>query len=98
MRGNTTAEFSLGEAIQKELIRGHTSGPFAEPPFTQTHCSPIGSVGKPDGSYRLIPDLSSPREEAVNEGIDRQEFSVTYSRFDDAVDIVHALGRGGIHG
>ena len=60
----------------------------------QTHCSPIGAVDKPDGSYRLILDLSSPRGEAVNEGIDRQEFSVTYSRFDDAVDIVHALGRG----
>ena len=84
----------VSKAIQKELIRGHTSGPFAEPSFTQTHCSPIGAVGKPDGSYRLILDLSSPRGEAVNEGIDRQEFSVTYSQFDDAIDIVHALGRG----
>ena len=96
-RNSLSARENPGEvskAIQKELIRGHSSDPFAEPPFTQTHCSPIGAVGKPDGSYRLILDLSSPRGEAVNEGIDRQEFSVTYSRFDDAIDIVHALGRG----
>ena len=76
------------------MDRGHTSGPFRGPPFIHTHCSPIGAVEKPDGSYRLILDLSFLRGEAVNEGIDREEFSVTYSHFDDAVDIVHELGAG----
>ena len=77
-----------------ELDRGHISGPFRGPPFIHTHCSPTGAVEKTDGSYRLILDLSSPRGEAVNEGIDREEFSVTYSHFDDAVDIVRELGAG----
>ena len=48
------------EAVLKELSRGHTSGPFPFPPFPHTHCSPIGAAPKPDGSVRLILDLSSP--------------------------------------
>ena len=71
-------------AIRKELDRGHTAGPFRAPPFAHTHCSPIGAIEKTDGSYRLILDLC----------IDRKEFSVTYSHFDDAVDIVRELGMG----
>ena len=79
----------VSEAIQKELDRGHTSGPFDHPPFQVTHCSPLGAVLKPDGSVRLILDLSSPRVGGVsiNEGISRDEF-------DQAVDIVRSLGRG----
>ena len=93
-RNNAAA---VSAAIRKELGRGHTSGPFRGPPFLHTHCSPIVAVEKPEGSHRLILDLSSPRGGggvAINEGIDRQEFSITYSKFDDAVDIVCKLGAG----
>ena len=34
----------VGEAIRKEINRGHMSGPFSGPPFKHTHCSPIGSA------------------------------------------------------
>ena len=79
----------VSEAIAKELKRGHTSGPFSSPPFAHTHCSPIGSAPMPDGSVRLILDLSSPRGQSVNDGISRDEFMCHYSsRFDDAVAIV----------
>ena len=81
-------------AIKKELDRGHTAGPFTVPPFPNTHCSPLGTAPKPDGSVRLILDLSSPRGEAVNEGIDQNEFSCTYSNFDEAVSLVRRLGCG----
>ena len=37
-------------------------------------------------------DLSSPRGDAVNEGIDREQFSVVYTSFDDAVRLVARLG------
>ena len=56
------------------------------------HCSPLGAVPKKDGSYRLILDLSSPRGCSVNEGISREQYSVRYSSFDDAVDMVRQLG------
>ena len=81
-------------AIQKEIERGHTSGPFSVSPFDVTHCSPLGAVGKPDGSVRLILDLSSPRGCAINEGISQEEFACEYSHFDQAVDMVRGLGRG----
>ena len=79
-------------AIVKELQRGHTSGPFVSPPLDALHCSPLGAVPKKDGTHRIILDLSSPRGYAVNEGISKEEYSVTYSSFDDAVVLVQALG------
>ena len=48
----------VATAILKELNRGHTMGPFERPPFAPWHLSPIGEVPKPDGSIRLILDLS----------------------------------------
>ena len=47
---------------------------------------------KKDGSYRIILDLSSPRGLAVNEGISRENFSVKHASFDDAVEMVQAMG------
>ena len=82
------------EAIAKELRRGHTSGPFPFPPFTHTHCSPVGAAPKPDGSVRLILDLSSPRGDSVNDGISKEDFTCKYSKFDDATSIIlHTWGR-----
>ena len=88
----------VSEAVLKELVRGHTSGPFPYPPFAHTHCSPIGSAPKPDGSVRLILDLSSPRGQSVNDGISKEEFKCKYSKFDDAVSIVLHLGKGAFLG
>ena len=48
----------MQQAIDKEITRGHTAGPFPKPPFPKTHCSPIGSAPKKDGSLRLVMDLS----------------------------------------
>ena len=84
----------VSEAINKELERGHTSGPFTQPPFEKLHCSPIGAVVKKDGSCRLVMDLSQPRGLSINEGILKEEFSVIYSKFDDAIKLVWSAGRG----
>ena len=48
----------ISTAILKELNRGHTKGPFTTPPFQHFHLSPLGGVPKPDGSIRVILDLS----------------------------------------
>ena len=88
----------VSEAINKEVTRQHTSGPFSDPPFPFTHCSPIGAAPKPDGSVRLILDLSSPRGDSVNDGIDSDEFKCKYSTFDDAVALVRRLGPGAAMG
>lgn len=80
--------------LNKEVQRGHTLGPFAVKPFSNLQISPLGTIPKKDGSLRLILDLSSPRGLSVNDGIDRDEFSTSYSSFDEAVDLVRSLGPG----
>lgn len=82
------------EAIKKEVDRGHTLGPFSSPPFPTLHVSPLGAVPKKDGTYRLILNLSSPAGSSVNDGIDEDEFSVKYSSFDEAVELVRTQGKG----
>ena len=83
----------VDEAILKELNRGHTVGPFSSVPCN-FHCSPLGAAPKKDGSVRVVLDLSSPRGHSVNDGILKEDYTVNYSSFDDAVDLVKKLGRG----
>ena len=82
------------KAIHKELARGHTAGPFPFPPFPVNHISPLGATPKPDGSYRLVLDLSQPDGDSVNDGIDKTEFPTQYTHFDKATDMVRRLGKG----
>ena len=77
----------ISTAILKELNRGHTKGPFVTPPFEVFHLSPLGGVPKPDGTIRVILDLSSPRGSSINDGISKEAFSVRYTKFDDAVQL-----------
>ena len=79
-------KIQLSEAIDKELMQGHTSGPFVTPPFNPLHCSPIGAVTKKDRLCRLVMDLSQPRGSSIN------EFSVKYTLFDDAIALVGEAG------
>ena len=83
----------IDTALGKEVTRGHTLGPYKIKPFSNLHISPIGAVPKKyDDSYRLIMELSSPRGTSVNEGINKEEFSVTYSSFDEALTMIYDLG------
>ena len=94
LRSAKQFEHLLSEAVAKEVQRGHTAGPFPEPPFGTTHVSPIGAVEKDDGTCRLVVDLSQPAGNSINECIPKEPFSVKYSKFDDAVEMVRQRGRG----
>ena len=83
----------INTSINTEIQRGHTSGPFMVPPVFPLHCSPLGAVPKKDGSHRIILDLSSPRGVSINDGILKEDFTVRYTSFDDAVDLVRHLGK-----
>ena len=87
---------AVTEAISKELSRGHVAGPFRQTPYEKLACSPLGAVPKKDGSYRLIIDLSSPPGRSINDGVLKNDHSVVFSRFDDAVTMVQHLGKGAI--
>ena len=81
-------------AIEKEIERGHTAGPFPAPPFPQCQVSPIGAAPKPDGTVRLVLDLSQPTGESINDFIDKEEFPCSYTHFDVATELVYKTGRG----
>ena len=85
-------ETSVDVAIDKELARDHTSGPFRYSPIVDLHCSPIGGIIKKDGSCRLIMDLSQPKGLSINEGILKEDFTVQYSHFDVATKLVREIG------
>ena len=80
-------------AIIKELKNGHIAGPFISPPFDNLHCSPLGAREKDDGSYRLIMDLSYPFGDSVNDNIPKEDYSVHYTGFDSATDLVRKVGK-----
>ena len=84
----------VSEAIVKELEHKHIAGPFEVPPIHPLHCSPLGAVPKKHQSWRLILDLSSPKGKSVNEHISREDYSVTFTKFDDAVYLVKKAGKG----
>ena len=83
----------VSKAIKKELNNGHIAGPFTAPPLHNLHCSPLGARAKDDGSYRLIMDLSYPFGDSVNEHISKEDYSVQYTGFDSATDMVREMGR-----
>ena len=89
-------KIKISEAIDKELVRGHTSGPFPSPPFYNLHCSPIGAVIKKDRSCRLVMDLSQPQGSSINEYISKEEFSVKHTHFDEATALVRTAGRSSL--
>ena len=84
----------IQKAINKEISRGHTAGPFPTPPFPINHISPLGAAPKPDGSIRLIMDLSQPRGNSVNDFISKDEFPCHYTPFDEATRLIMQMGPG----
>ena len=86
-------ENGIDAAIDKELAWGHTCGPFRYPSIVDLHCLPIGGIVKKDGSCRLIMDLSQPMGCSINEHISKEEFTVQYSHFDEATELVRRAGR-----
>jgi hypothetical protein len=81
--------------IVSECQAGRIAGPFRLPPFPAFRSSPLGAVLKKHSltvKVRRIHDLSFPKRHGVNAFI--ADGSVTYSRFDDAIDIIRDLGPG----
>ena len=84
--------------LQNEVALGRVAGPFLSSPRPNLHVSSFGVIpksGQP-GKWRLILDLSSPHGRSVNDGIDPEQFSLQYIKFDEVVAMVTKLGRGAL--
>ena len=87
----------LAELIAKELAMGRIAGPFSTPPLKPYVISPLGLVPKKQsGNFRVIHDLSFPKNASVNAGIDPLDATVTYETLDNVVQLVQTLGAGAL--
>jgi hypothetical protein len=89
----------VDKLIEAEVDNGFLNGPFPQPPFESYRVSPIGVVeGKYSKKKRLIVDLSSPHDDpdhtSINDLIDKEQCSLTYTKLDDAIRIILRHGRG----
>ena len=86
--------------IQEEIQYGAIVGPFDENPIVGSHISPIMTRPKPNSdTRRVIIDLSWPKGESVNDGVDKlsymgSEFKLTFPSIDDLTTELRKLGRG----
>ena len=87
---------AVTEALLKEVSRGHTAGPFSSLPLPTLQCSPLGLVPKKDGSWRIIMDLSSPRGSSINDFISKEDYTLHYATFDQALALVSSFGTGAL--
>lgn len=91
-RSARTRPSAVTKAIASEVARGHTAGPFVAPPCSPFRCNPLGARDKPDGSVRLILDLSQPHGLSVNDHINRDEYTLQYISLDDAIAALYSAG------
>ena len=88
----------VGEYLPKEVALGRIVGPL-EPGtlnIRSIQVNRFGVIPKPHqpGRWRLIVDLSYPRDNSVNDGIEPELCSLSYASIDNAVEMVLKKGRG----
>ena len=86
----------IREYIAEEVQLGRLVGPLKKVILPWVITSPIGLVLKAHqvDKWRMIVDLSYPRDRSVNSGISSEHSSITYAKLDDAVEMILKLGVG----
>ena len=88
---------AVDEFIKKELLLGRLFGPVSDtsdlPPL-QVNRIGVVPKGHNTGKWRLITDLSFPRGQSVNDGIDPLLYSLSYTTVDEVAAKMALLGVG----
>lgn len=85
----------VGEKLEKEVALGRMGGPSEAKPLNDLVVSPLGVVPKKEpNKFRLIHHLSFPKGGSVNDFIDPDVCTVSYTSFDAAVRWVWRYGKG----
>ena len=72
---------------------GRVVGPFSPRAIPHVHISRFGVIPKGHtGKWRLIVDLSHPKDHSVNDGISKPLCSLKYVTIDDAIKEIIRLG------
>ena len=90
---------ATSELLLKEVEKGYVIGPFDEPPFESFRINPISlATKKYSNKKRLVVDMSAPHDDpdnpSINALISKEDFRLSYVKFDEAIAIVQQLGRG----
>ena len=79
--------------IAKESTLGRIAGPYTSSPLPNLIISPLGLVPKKaSNEFRLIHDLSFPKNSSVNSNIDKSLTGVQYEDLDHCVRILSEMG------
>ena len=72
-------------------------GPFPRSKYLDLHVSPMGVIPKSEpGRWHIIVDLSSPEGNSINDGINRELYSLSYMSVDEVVARLVRLGKGSL--
>ena len=87
----------VNEYFEAEVGYGAMVGPLAMQPFEKMHFSPLMARPKPDGSTRVIVDLSWPHGNSVNSCVpmdffDNIEFKLKYPTIDNVIQKIRVMG------
>ena len=79
--------------LHDEMAMNRIAGPFDIPTPANCIFSPLGVVPKKaSGEFRLIHDLSFPRDNSVNSHIHKSHTAVQYELLDHCVSIIRSIG------
>ena len=94
MKSATDNPGEVDKYLAKEVGLGRVLGPRELSALPAAITSSFGVIPKPHqpGKYRLILDLSHPRGKSVNDGIEPELCSLSYTSVDHAVRVLLALG------
>lgn len=81
------------EKLNNELFLNRIKGPFSKIPINNLIISPLGLVPKKSSGFRIIHDLSYPKDSSVNSHIDPVFARVTYEGLDHCISIINTIGR-----
>ena len=85
----------ISAALSEEINKGRLIGPLNVRDFPYVQISSLGAVPKKHTEkFRLILDLSHPKCQSVNAGINKAVSSLLYIKVDDIVEHVLTLGKG----
>lgn len=88
-----TNSAATSELLCKELAADRLLGPFQKIPFSTAFISPLSVIPKKSAnSFRLIHDLSFPKNQSVNSGIPPHSRTVHYESFDSAIKYIVTQG------
>jgi len=96
---NAPSAFQFGQQISDAIADWITEG-FAAGPFSKDEVPPDAKISgimcreKPNGSARIILNLSAPAGRSVNDGICSDEFPTSMSSTAKWVEVLNKAGRG----